>query len=131
MCPGVGPALPLASSVLAMGTQRCVRVLARLPPVPLWFSAAMAVRVGTGAMCPGVGPALPLDSSVRTMGTQRCVRVLTWLPLYLVLFGDGVEGQRGNLPGCWQRRKAITQISAKSFLILVMFTHSFQITFFI
>ena len=107
-----------------MGTQRCVRVLARLSPVPLWVSAAMAVWVGTGVMCPGVGPALPLASAVRTMGTQRCVRVLARLPLYLVLFGDSIEGQRGNLPGCWQRRKAIAQISAKLFLILVMFTHT-------
>ena len=102
MYPGVGPALACA----------------------LVVSAVMVVWVGTWVMCSGVGLALFLASSVWTMGMQRCVWVLARLPLYLVLFGDSVEGQRGNLPGCWQRRKAIAQISAKSFLILVMFTHT-------
>jgi hypothetical protein len=76
MCPGVGPALPLAY-VSIKGIWQCVRVLARLLPVPFRFTAA--VWKGTGVMCPGVGPALPFASYVSTRGTRRRVQVLARL----------------------------------------------------
>ena len=73
-------------------------------------------------MRPGVGSALPLASLMLTEVYDGVSE--RWLGSCLpCTSGNSVEGRRGYLSGCWQRRMVTASIPDKLWILLVKLAH--------